>query len=85
MRSGPTFVTTNSRCAFGCGTTIPLNPNDVALVLPPALAAQEPADPLGGVAYWEGACRVRDSSGRTIGKAYLELTGYVGKLQEKFR
>ncbi len=58
---------------------------DRILELEPLFDAQELIDPLGGVAYWEGACRVKDSSGRTIGKAYLELTGYVGKLQEKFR
>jgi predicted secreted hydrolase len=40
---------------------------------------------LGGVAYWEGACRVKDPQGRILGKAYLELTGYIGRLQEKFK
>jgi hypothetical protein len=40
---------------------------------------------LGGVAYWEGACRVLDASDQEIGSAYLELTGYVGSLTERFR
>jgi hypothetical protein len=39
---------------------------------------------LGGVAYWEGACRVLDDQAREIGSAYLELTGYVGNLTERF-
>lgn len=55
------------------------------LQLEPLHDAQEILDALGGVAYWEGACRVRDASGKPIGKAYLELTGYVGKLRDKFR
>jgi predicted secreted hydrolase len=28
------------------------------------------------VLYWEGAVRVRDGAGRSIGRGYLELTGY---------
>jgi predicted secreted hydrolase len=55
------------------------------LELEPLAEAQEIADPLGGVAYWEGACRIRDPQGRILGKAYLELTGYIGSLREKFR
>ena len=31
-------------------------------------------------AYWEGACKVMDDQGNTIGKAYLELAGYGGGL-----
>jgi len=31
----------------------------------------------GGLSYWEGSCRVQDLSGRIIGNAYLELTGYT--------
>jgi len=32
------------------------------------------------VTYWEGACDVRASgSGRPLGRAYVELTGYAGK------
>ena len=33
----------------------------------------------GGLSYWEGSCRVRDLSGKIIGNAYLELTGYSKK------
>lgn len=39
----------------------------------------------GGLAYWEGACRVLDSNGREIGSAYLELTGYAGDLAPSLR
>ena len=31
----------------------------------------------GSLSYWEGSCRVRDLSGKIIGSAYLELTGYT--------
>ncbi len=55
------------------------------LFLEPLADDQELTDPLGGVAYWEGACRVRDGSGRKVGQAYLELTGYVGRLADRFR
>ena len=51
-----------------------------ALHLIPLLRDQELVGAIGGVAYWEGACRVVDEAGRDIGSAYLELTGYAGKL-----
>jgi len=28
------------------------------------------------LAYWEGACRIRDAAGAEVGSAFLELTGY---------
>ena len=37
---------------------------------------QEVAGKAIGIAYWEGACLVVDAEGRTVGRAYLELTGY---------
>ncbi len=33
-----------------------------------------------GTIYWEGAVRAR-SGGRTVGRGYLELTGYAGPLK----
>ncbi len=55
------------------------------LYLEPLAEAQELTDALGGVAYWEGACRVLDAAGKPVGKAYLELAGYVGKLADRFK
>jgi predicted secreted hydrolase len=37
-----------------------------------------------GITYWEGACRVRDSSGKEVGEGYVELTGYAGSLKGRF-
>ncbi len=34
-----------------------------------------------GAIYWEGLCEVRDSNQRVVGRGYLEMTGYAGKLQ----
>ncbi len=48
--------------------------------LVPLAADQELNGGIGGVAYWEGACRVLDEAGAEIGSAFLELTGYAGKL-----
>lgn len=36
---------------------------------------------LGGVTYWEGACRVLSPEGLVLGSAYLELTGYDEPLE----
>ncbi len=37
-----------------------------------------------GITYWEGACRVLDASGKEIGDAYLEQTGYAHSLKGRF-
>lgn len=37
-----------------------------------------------GITYWEGACRVMDETGREVGQAYLELTGYAHSLKGRF-
>jgi predicted secreted hydrolase len=46
----------------------------VSFTLEPLAQNQELAG--GGIAYWEGACRMRDEAGHEIGSAFLELTGY---------
>jgi predicted secreted hydrolase len=66
-------------------TVDPTNGQPVRFILEPLLPEQELIGKLGGVAYWEGACRVLDASDREIGSAYLELTGYVGSLTERLR
>jgi predicted secreted hydrolase len=52
----------------------------VVFRLVPLAADQELNGGIGGVAYWEGACRVLDERGAEVGSAFLELTGYAGKL-----
>jgi predicted secreted hydrolase len=53
-------------------------------VVAPVVANQELAVKIGGVGYWEGACRVLDSHQQEIGRAYMELTGYGQSLHGKF-
>jgi predicted secreted hydrolase len=53
----------------------------VVFLLQPLAEDQELAGE-GRLAYWEGACRVRDEQGAEIGSAYLELTGYAGNLEQ---
>ena len=48
--------------------------------LSPIIENQEFIGKIKSNAYWEGACRVSDDQGRTVGKAYLELAGYAGDL-----
>lgn len=62
-------------------STDPDSHQPVTFVLEPLVADQELTNALGGGPYWEGACRVRDGSGREIGSAYLELTGYAKALK----
>ena len=57
--------------------TDPATGKPVTFRLEPLLDGQELDGGLGGIPYWEGACRVRDADGREVGRAYLELTGYV--------
>jgi predicted secreted hydrolase len=53
-------------------------------VVQPFVADQELAGKIGGVGYWEGACRILDENSKEIGRAYLELTGYDESLRGKF-
>lgn len=53
----------------------------VTFLLDPLADNQELAGG-GGIAYWEGSCRIRDESGKEIGSAFLELTGYAGNLEK---
>lgn len=46
----------------------------------PLVEAQEITGDLGGIAYWEGACRILDEKGQEVGSAYMELTGYAAEL-----
>lgn len=55
------------------------------LRLEPLAAAQELTGDLGGISYWEGACRVRNSAGKVVGSAFLELTGYSDDLADRMR
>jgi predicted secreted hydrolase len=53
-------------------------------IVQPFVADQELIGKVGGVAYWEGACRVLDENKKEIGRAYMELTGYGESLKGKF-
>jgi predicted secreted hydrolase len=58
-------------------TTDPLNGRETVLLVVPFHRDQEIPGDLGGVTYWEGACRILAVDGETeLGSAYLELTGY---------
>lgn len=53
-------------------------------IIEPCVADQELAGKVGGVRYWEGACRVLDAKQKEIGRAYMELTGYQETLKGRF-
>ena len=53
-------------------------------IIQPFTADQELVGKVGGVGYWEGACRVLDENKKEIGRAYMELTGYAASLKGKF-
>src|SRR5690606_33069583 len=57
-------------------TTDPETGRETVLFVEPLFADQELIGKLGGVTYWEGACRIVDANGKQLGSAYMELTGY---------
>ncbi len=58
-------------------TTDPASGAEAVFLVEPFHAAQELLGEVGGVTYWEGACRILSADGRTeLGSAYMELTGY---------
>ena len=63
------------------------NPNTgkvETFIIQPFVVDQELAGKLGGVAYWEGACRVLNAQKKEVGRAYMELTGYGQSLKGRF-
>jgi predicted secreted hydrolase len=62
-------------------TTDPATGAAVRLIVEPLAKNQELTGALGGIPYWEGACRIRDESGRDLGSGFLELTGYAKALK----
>jgi predicted secreted hydrolase len=54
------------------------------LLLKPLSMDQELDGKLTGLAYWEGACEVWHK-GRSVGSAYVELTGYANDLSQRLR
>ena len=57
-------------------TTDPATGAEAVFLVEPLAADQELGGKLGGVTYWEGACRLLGADGAELGNAYLELTGY---------
>lgn len=57
-------------------TTDPETGEDVVMLVEPVHPDQELGGGLGGITYWEGACRLLSATGAELGSAYLELTGY---------
>jgi predicted secreted hydrolase len=66
-------------------TTDPATMKPVTYTIEPLHLDQELSGSIGGIPYWEGACRVLDGQGVNIGSAYLELTGYAGSLADRFK
>ena len=62
-------------------TTDPSTGKPITLHVEPLAKKQELTGNLGGIPYWEGACRILDDSGRELGNAYMELTGYAKDLK----
>lgn len=63
----------------------PVTGTSTALRLVPIRDAQEITGELGGTTYWEGAMRVLDAEGNTIGHAYMELVGYDAPVGDRLR
>ena len=66
-------------------TTDPETGRHRTLQIRPVMKNQEINGRISAMAYWEGACDVIDESGSVIGRAYLELAGYVGDLRKRLR
>jgi len=62
-------------------TSEPESGRRVVLTLEPLAKAQELTGNLGGIPYWEGACRVLGEDGKEVGRAFMELTGYAKALK----
>ncbi|MEN9841566.1 MAG: hypothetical protein RL376_1366 [Verrucomicrobiota bacterium] len=62
-------------------TTDPETGAEAVFMVEPLHPDQELGGTLGGVTYWEGACRLLGADGTEVGSAYMELTGYDKALE----
>ncbi len=62
-------------------TTDPATGTEVLLDVEPLAEDQELTGALGGIPYWEGACRIQGADGAELGRGYLELTGHARALR----
>jgi len=62
-------------------TTDPVSGAAVILDVEPLAEDQELTGALGGIPYWEGACRIKGADGAELGRGYLELTGHARPLR----
>ena len=62
-------------------TTDPATGAAVLLDVEPLAEDQELTGALGGIPYWEGACRIKGVDGTELGRGYLELTGHARPLR----
>ena len=78
-------ICTEHSCHYPARTALatrdPATGERVTFTLEPLAADQELTGAIGGIPYWEGACRVLDAQGREVGRAFVELTGYAGSMQ----
>lgn len=73
---------------YPSGWRIQIPSKNMTLNIDPILANQEMIlKGFGGLAYWEGACRVVGTykEQKITGSAYVELTGYAGDITEAMR
>src|SRR5262249_21800509 len=76
------WTSPETRARYPSGWRIAVDPLRLDLTIDPVLKDQElTTERSTGVTYWEGACRVRGTSGGkpVSGRAYAELTGYAGR------
>lgn len=87
--SGKTWTSPTTDAAYPVSPTIttfdPKSGENMELRIVPVFDHQEVTGGAGEVSYWEGACDVIDGEGETIGRAYLELTGYADNIAENLR
>jgi predicted secreted hydrolase len=62
-------------------TTDPASGREAVFTVVPLHPDQELGGSLGGITYWEGACRLLAEDESEAGSAYLELTGYDRALE----
>lgn len=70
------------RTGAGYPVEMEVDAGGIRLVLRPLLDDQELDSRRSvGAVYWEGAVRAHDAAGHEVGRGYLELTGYAGRLR----
>jgi predicted secreted hydrolase len=77
-----TWTSPLTKASYPSEWLVSIRSENISLAIKPLIANQELANAVGTPPYWEGAADVLDAAGKSVGQAYVELTGYAAPIDD---